>query len=726
MKIKFNGLLLSISLIFILLLSLGLVSASDNSNDLIDINYVDDAISEDECMDVDLCSVSEGDLDDGLDDSQSTPKSYSSPSTKEIIGANGGNDFNSIQSLIDQSEENGTVTIGGVYYGDSKIIIDKPLKMIGNDSGATLDGQFLTSILEVNSANVLISNIRFINSYDMALSIGGKNVTIENCSFENSINGELGSALSCYGDNVKILNSRFLNNIANKSSCHHTDGPTIYLIANNAVIDGCTFINNTGYNYETASSGGAIWLKGTNCSVLNSVFVNNSATSKFAWTLHSEEQTFLADGHGGAIFWVGNNAKIDNCSFINCISHSDGGALYFKAANGCSISNSNFTQNYAVGDAGAIYLGQNVFNFEISNSQFRDNVALGLQGIISSFNAYGGAIFASEFVENMTVSNSSFLNNYGNGTIYYKGSNLQVSNSILNRSNPIIKNSTLEKFLGVIKDSTKEECNKEITDFALYQKSGSFFEAVIFNDGSINNNNWGDNFNNSDEFIQMKLIKSNDEYISPNFWINLKLVNGSEGTAIRNKSAIEYENMTTTAVDTSVDGRAGKYFSIRLKDENGVALANKHIQIGFNGQVYDRTTDKNGQAKLQINLKAAGTYTFAVCFLGDDEFNGSFVVAKIVVNKQKPVISISNYNYKATAKSKKISISLKSASKKALKNKTVKLVLNGKTYTAKTNSKGVATINVSLSKKGTYSFTVKYAGDNTYAAVSKNAKLVIS
>ena len=80
MTIKFNGLLLSISLIFILLLSLGLVSASDNSNDLTDINYVDDAISEDECMGADLCSVSECDLDDGLDDSQTTSKSYASPS----------------------------------------------------------------------------------------------------------------------------------------------------------------------------------------------------------------------------------------------------------------------------------------------------------------------------------------------------------------------------------------------------------------------------------------------------------------------------------------------------------------------------------------------------------------------------------------------------------------------------------------------------------------------
>ncbi len=725
MKIKFNGLLLSISIIFILLLSLGFVSASDNSNDLIDINYDDDAISEDECIDADLYSVSECDLDDGLNDSQSNPKSYSSSNPEEINVANGGNDFNSIQSLIDQSEENGTVTLGGVYYGDSKIIIDHPLKMLGNASGATLDGQFLTRILEINSDNVLISNIRFINSYDMALSVTGKNVTIENCSFENSINGELGSALSCYGDNVKVLNSKFLNNIANKSSCHHTDGPAIYLIANNAVVDGCTFINNTGYNYETASSGGAIWLKGTNCSVLNSVFINNSATSKFAWTLHSEEQTFLADGHGGAIFWVGNNGKIDNCSFISCISHSDGGALYFKSANGCSISNSTFIENYAVGNAGSIYLGQNVNNLSITNSQFKENVALGLQGIISSFNAYGGAIFASEFVENTTVYNSSFTNNYGNGAIYYKGSNIQVSNSILNRSNPIIGNSTLEKFLGVIKDSTLEECNKEITDFALYLKSGSFFEAVIFNDGSINNNNWGDNFNSSDEFIQMKLIKSNDEYISPNFWINLKIVNES-AISSKEKSVISYKNMTTTAVDTATDGRIGEYFTITLKDSKGNPLAGKFVQFGFNGKVYDRVTDEKGQAKLQINLQKAGIYTFAVCFLGGDEFNGSFVVAKIVVNKQKPVISTSNYKYKATAKSKKISISLKSASKKALKNKTVKLVLNGKTYSAKTNSKGVATINVSLSKKGTYSFTVKYAGDNTYASVYKNAKLVIS
>jgi hypothetical protein len=208
--------------------------------------------------------------------------------------------------------------------------------------------------------------------------------------------------------------------------------------------------------------------------------------------------------------------------------------------------------------------------------------------------------------------------------------------------------------------------------------------------------------------------------------VNLEVVSSAPISKERTETQIVYKNMTTTAVDVDTDGRIGQYFYITLKDKNGNLLKNKPVQIGFNGQVYDRVTDENGSARLQINLKNVGTYTFAVAYLGDDDYNGSFIVAKIVVNKQKPVISTSNYYYKADAKSKKISVSLKSASKKPLKNKTIKLTLNGKTYSAKTNSNGVVTINVSLSKKGTYSFTVKYAGDNTYAAVSKSAKLTIS
>ena len=190
--------------------------------------------------------------------------------------------------------------------------------------------------------------------------------------------------------------------------------------------------------------------------------------------------------------------------------------------------------------------------------------------------------------------------------------------------------------------------------------------------------------------------------------------------------------MLTVAVDPATDGRIGEYFYFNLTDANGKPLSNIPMEIGFNGKVYNYEkngicTDENGTAKLQINLGYKGVYTFAICFLGNEKYNASFTVAKITVNTQKPVISCSNrYTFKASAKSKKISVSLKSARKKPLENKNVKLVLNGKTYSAKTDSNGVATINVSLSSRKTYSFTVKYAGDSTFSAVTKTGKLIIS
>ncbi|MBO5965613.1 MAG: hypothetical protein J6P91_00445, partial [Methanobrevibacter sp.] len=148
-------------------------------------------------------------IDDGYDltqDSQSTELSASSvydldsSSDNEMLNSEG-NDFKDIQNLIDQSNENDTIMLSGTFTGDSKIVLNKTLTIVGASSGVTLDGKLLTQILEINSSNTVMKNIKFINSFGISVHIGGKNVTIDNCSFENSINGELGSALSCSGDN---------------------------------------------------------------------------------------------------------------------------------------------------------------------------------------------------------------------------------------------------------------------------------------------------------------------------------------------------------------------------------------------------------------------------------------------------------------------------------------------------------------------------------------------
>ncbi|ADC47350.1 adhesin-like protein [Methanobrevibacter ruminantium M1] len=175
------------------------------------------------------------------------------------------------------------------------------------------------------------------------------------------------------------------------------------------------------------------------------------------------------------------------------------------------------------------------------------------------------------------------------------------------------------------------------------------------------------------------------------------------------KTYIQYSNMTTKSVLKS-DGRVGDYFEVKLLDNNKKAMANVPIKIGFNGKIYDRTTDSNGGAKLQINLLKPTTYTFAIAYLGDSKYQASFEVAKIVVKAQSPKLTAPKKTFKANAKTKSVSATLISERGKPMASQSLKFTINGKTYTAKTNSNGVATVNISLNKKGTYSCTVKFAG----------------
>ena len=58
--------------------------------------------------------------------------------------------------------------------------------------------------------------------------------------------------------------------------------------------------------------------------------------------------------------------------------------------------------------------------------------------------------------------------------------------------------------------------------------------------------------------------------------------------------------------------------------------------------------------------------------------------------------------------------------------KKVKLTVKGKTYTAKTNKNGKVTFKITkLNKKGKYTATIKFAGDNTYKGVTKKVKITV-
>ena len=95
------------------------------------------------------------------------------------------------------------------------------------------------------------------------------------------------------------------------------------------------------------------------------------------------------------------------------------------------------------------------------------------------------------------------------------------------------------------------------------------------------------------------------------------------------------------------------------------------------------------------------------------------------ISYEKDSNQASNKSYKASAKTKTLTGTFKTANGNVVKGKKISFTINGKTYTATTNAKGVASVKVSLSKKGTYTCTAKFNGDTTFKATSTKFKVTI-
>ena len=201
--------------------------------------------------------------------------------------------------------------------------------------------------------------------------------------------------------------------------------------------------------------------------------------------------------------------------------------------------------------------------------------------------------------------------------------------------------------------------------------------------------------------------------------------------ALRQSTVIVGNNYTQYAIEYDASER-GQNFTVKLTDINGNVLANKTVLIGYNGKTLTRVTNATGHASVQINLRDKNRLTFAVTFLGDEDYNATMSVYLITIEQKPVTITAAAKTYKATAKTKKYTISLKTILGASADGKTyfasgkkVTMKINGKTYAAKTNAKGQATFSLKITKKGKFAASIKYAGDTTYKAASKNVKITI-
>ena len=179
------------------------------------------------------------------------------------------------------------------------------------------------------------------------------------------------------------------------------------------------------------------------------------------------------------------------------------------------------------------------------------------------------------------------------------------------------------------------------------------------------------------------------------------------------------------ATGVSATYNVAKDMVITLTDSEGKALSGVKVTVNL-GSEKKYTTDKDGKIKVAVGSLVPKAYIAKISFAGNDNYLASSSSAKVTVKKATPKITAKAKTFKYEDKTKKYTITLKDNMGKVMKNTKVTLKVNGKTYTAKTNSKGVATFKLSkLSKKGKYNAVITSAGNKYYKKATKKAKITV-
>ncbi len=178
-----------------------------------------------------------------------------------------------------------------------------------------------------------------------------------------------------------------------------------------------------------------------------------------------------------------------------------------------------------------------------------------------------------------------------------------------------------------------------------------------------------------------------------------------------------------TADDLNMICKDGSSFNVTLTDLNYNPLTNETITFHINGRSYNRTTDENGTARLNINL-IPGIYNIGYSYS---------TIGKLDYNEGSKTINISKRPTKFTADDLEMDSGERSVFKAILTdtitNDTIKDVIvtfnvNNVSYNRTTDESGCASLNVSL---GTGYYTIATSLDNLiYEAESKTNHILVN
>lgn len=399
-------------------------------------------------------------------------------------------------------------------------------------------------------------------------------------------------------------------------------------------------------------------------------------------------------GNGARTFIIGENAIVNINDLIFTNNNQDyifknGGTIYNDGL--LYLSNCQFLNSTASENGGAIFSSYGLF---MTDCRFHDNAAINSDETISTT---GGSICNIGYLRaekcNFTLNYaklggaiSNFYYAYIVNSLFFGNQAEYCAGAVYNEEVCLIESSTVR------------------VNFAEY--GGAVYNcqvnSTLFEDNSAsqegNNMYWG------------------------------LAVNCSGKEDIKDYVNVVFGPVKITTSKTTIV--YGEKLVIKLTDATGVGVPNAPLQIkvkvGSSYKYFSANTDSKGYANIPINV-AAGTYANTLITIIPNTILETNKIVKLVVKKATPKITASKKTFKSSVKTKQYTIILKDNLGKAIKNANVKIKINGKTFSAKTNSNGKAIFKITkLTKKGNLKATITYAGNSYYNKATKSVIITIN
>ena len=673
------------------------------------------------------------------------------------------------------------------YYGDSDInpiYITKSLTIDGQ--GHTIDGSNSARIFQISADNVTIKNINFINckseTSGSAIYWESTAGVVSGCSFVNCSakfnggaiywNGASGvvsgcSFVNCYSDNDGgairwiskddgvVSGCSFVNCIADL-----TGGAICWVYSDNGLVSGCSFVNCY------ANHGAAIELRNSSKSVVNYNIFDINAVSSIIYIRGSTDYdinfNFFSFENDVSSFPSGlvEGGTVNNWVVLNISEDNVDYSVDFICNNGSDLNNS--MPNYTA----KLKINEDVKEITIKNNTFKDTQIIG-DYLLYSLNS--GNVLANTTLKwysiNYTISTSDCVygenatvtvnvNDSATGNItvnvddgqVFKGvidkgvviiplSNLNVGVHNLNisysgDSNFLPFNATVSLTVGKVTVGVDVKVDSivygddAVVDVVVNGVSGkivpegnvTFYINGIEN-GTVPINDGKCNYIFSDLSVSIYTINvvysGDNNYLSSNVTTNL---------------TVNPINVTLIPTVLTTDYDSGKYFQIKVVDNNNESITGLKLALKvFTGSSYKTvyvTTDDNGIAKYDASKLSIGTHNVTV-MVSNSNYSASIKTSSIKI--VKATTKITNASAKVIKNHKYFYVKLATKSGKTLANKvvTMKSSVSGKTYKIKTNSKGIAKIDlwITYTLGKTHKYTFKYAGNSYYKAYSVTFKI---